>query len=247
MVNPKPSFDRAILPLGRCCETAAAKFSGNRPAALGGYRVQPELYFAGRGALTGLAIAAPVGPIGILCIRSALSHGFRNGLAVGMGAASADALYGAVAACGLTAVSNILVRWQTPVQLGGGLFLCYLGWVTFRSQPAKQNAGTISPHLAKTYAATVVLTLTNPATILSFIAIFAGLGLGAAPDPSLAGATVLGVFLGSALWWVLLSGVASALSAWINDRAMGWINRTSGMILVAFGAVALAHVLWTRK
>ena len=209
--------------------------------------MQPELYFAGRGALTGLAIAAPVGPIGILCIRSALSHGFRNGLAVGMGAASADALYGAVAACGLTAVSSVLVRWQTPVQLGGGLFLCYLGWVTFRSKPARQNAGAVSPHLAKTYAATVVLTLTNPATILSFIAIFAGLGLGAAPDPRLAGVTVLGVFLGSALWWVFLSGVAAALSAWVNEQAMGWINRASGAILGTFGLLALLHVAWARK
>jgi threonine/homoserine/homoserine lactone efflux protein len=147
-----------------------------------------------------------------------------------------------VAACGLTAVSNLLVRWQSPIQWVGGIFLIYLGLATLRSKSGERSAATVSPELWKSYSTTVALTLANPATILSFIAIFAGLGLGTAPSPTLAGATVVGVFLGSAAWWLFLSSLASAVSRRINDRALVWINRASGVTLLSFGTYALVHL-----
>ncbi|HTI70259.1 MAG TPA: LysE family translocator [Candidatus Limnocylindria bacterium] len=209
--------------------------------------MDPVASYVIRGGSIGLAIAAPVGAIGVLCIRTSLTHGFRAGLAVGMGAATADASYGAVAALGLTAVSNLLLRWQNPVQLLGGLFLCYLGLTTFRTRPQARETQVAPPRLWKTYATTYFLTITNPLTILSFVAVFATLGLGAAPAPRLAVATVAGVFLGSALWWVVLSGAATYVSSYLNDRWMLWINRLSGCVLGGFGLVAVGHSLWAFR
>jgi threonine/homoserine/homoserine lactone efflux protein len=200
-----------------------------------------------RGALLGFSIAAPVGPIGVLCIRRALADGWRSGFVTGLGAATADAFYGAVAAFGLTLISALLVAEQGWLRLVGGLFLCYLGLRTLRATPAREAAAT-SPLSARgalaMYASTVLLTLTNPLTILSFVAVFAGLGLGGT-NRSYAGAAlvVLGVFTGSALWWLLLSGTVGALRSRFRVEVLVWANRVSGAILLAFGLLALLSLV----
>src|SRR3954468_17812764 len=134
------------------------------------------------GVILGFSIAAPVGPIGVLCIRRSLAEGRRVGLATGLGAATADALYGAVAAFGLTAISSFLIGQKSWLGLIGGLFLCYLGIRTFQSQPAENPATLPSGGLLSAYSSTLLLTLTNPMTILSFVAVFAAFGLAKSPD-----------------------------------------------------------------
>ena len=193
-----------------------------------------------RGALIGFSIAAPVGPIGVLCIRRTLADGRAQGFVSGLGAATADAVYGSVAAFGLTFVSGFLVSRQPWLRLVGGAFLCYLGVKTFLARPAERGAVAGGRGLAGAYASTFFLTLTNPTTILSFAAIFAGLGLGGAAGSYAAAAMlVLGVFLGSALWWLILSGGVASLRARLGPRGLGWVNRLSGVIIAAFGILAL--------
>jgi len=195
------------------------------------------------GMIIGFSIAAPVGPIGLLCIRRSLAQGQLAGLLTGLGAATADACYGAVAAFGLTAVSAFLVRGALWLALLGGIFLCYLGVSTFISPVREDAAADRGPSLLTAYASTVLLTLSNPATILSFVAIFAGFGLGAQADFGAAAAMVAGVFLGSALWWLLLSGVSARLRTRMKPAWMVWINRASGTLLAAFGIIALVQAL----
>lgn len=196
--------------------------------------------FVIRGLILGFSIAAPVGPIGVLCIRRTLTAGRGAGFVSGLGAATADMCYGAVAAFGLTAVSGLLIAQSIWIRLIGGAFLCYLGIRTFLSKPAEQTATTGKYSLAGAYASTLLLTLTNPSTILSFVAIFAGLGLASTGSSYAASAQlVLGVFLGSALWWLLLSTGVGLLRSRLDLRALRWVNRLSGLILLSFGLIAL--------
>jgi threonine/homoserine/homoserine lactone efflux protein len=200
-----------------------------------------------KGLVIGFLIAAPVGPIGVLCIRRTLADGRIAGLASGLGAATADALYGMVAGFGLTFVSAFLVRQEGWLRLIGGAFLLYLGVRTLLSRPAEHPAAVSSTGVARAYASTFLLTVTNPATILSFVAVFAGLGLGAATTQGSrylgAALLVLGVFLGSALWWLLLSGGVSLLRSRFDARAMSWVNRLSGLVIGAFGVAALVSLI----
>jgi threonine/homoserine/homoserine lactone efflux protein len=194
-----------------------------------------------RGLLIGLSIAAPVGPIGVLCIRRTLADGRLAGLATGMGAATADAAYGAVAGFGLTVVARLLLAQEFWVRLIGGLFLCYLGAKTFAGTPAERPAMAVGGRsLAGAYTSALALTLTNPLTILSFAAIFAGLGAGAAGGTAPAAALlVLGVLIGSALWWLILTSAVGLLRSRLTAHRLRWVNRLSGAVLLAFGAVAL--------
>ena len=196
-----------------------------------------------QGLLIGFGIAAPVGPIGLLCIRRTLSDGRLNGLLSGMGAATADAFYGTVAGFGLTFVSGFLISQQTLLRLVGGLFLCWLGWQTFASVPAVRAATAKGTGLLGAYTSTLLLTLTNPMTIISFAGIFVGMGVASAGgDYGRAALLVLGVFGGSAAWWLLLSfGVGLARDRF-TPGAMRWVNRISGAIILAFGVVALVSV-----
>jgi threonine/homoserine/homoserine lactone efflux protein len=213
------------------------------------------MVFLLRGLLIGLSIAAPVGPIGVLCIRRTLAGGRVYGLVSGLGAATADAFYGSVAGFGLTFLSSFLIEQRFWLRLLGGLFLCYLGIRTLLAQPAEQAAAAKSNNLAGArkrfgpkagaYASTLLLTLTNPTTILSFAAIFAGLGLASVSGSYLSsGLLVLGVFLGSALWWFLLSGGVSLFREKLGTRQLRWVNRLSGITILAFGVLALAS-LWS--
>lgn len=193
-----------------------------------------------QGAVLGFSIAAPVGPIGVLCIRRTLAQGWRAGLASGLGAASADALYGCVAAFGLTAVSTLLTGSQAWLRLAGGAFLCYLGARTFLATPAERPSEAGGQGLAGSYLSTLALTLTNPMTILAFAGLFAGLGFAGSGAGYLgAGTLVLGVFAGSALWWVALSTAVATLRGRFGPRAMVWVNRLSGLVILGFGLLAL--------
>jgi threonine/homoserine/homoserine lactone efflux protein len=199
-----------------------------------------DIEFFGRGFVIGLAIAAPVGAIGLLCIRRTLAEGRLVGLVSGLGAATADAFYGAVAAFGVTAVSAALVAHQSWIRLLGGLYLCYLGVRIATSRPAAEAEGRTGRGLLPAYLSTVALTLTNPTTILSFAAIFAGVGLGATgPDQASAALLVLGVFLGSAAWWLLLSTGVALVRGALNPNRLRWVNLISGSILVGFGVLSL--------
>lgn len=197
-----------------------------------------------RGLVIGFAIAAPVGPIGVLCIRRTLAEGRAEGLVSGLGAATADAIYGFIAAFGLTYVSSILIGQQQWIRLIGGLFLCYLGIRTFMAKPAAEPSSAAGIGLPGAYISTFFLTLTNPMTILSFAAVFAGLGIGsAAGDYSSAALLVLGVFLGSGLWWLLLSGGVSLFRTKLQPRALRWVNTISGIVILGFGVTALLSLL----
>ena len=188
------------------------------------------------GGVLGFSIAAPVGPIGVLCIRRSIAEGRVMGFLSGLGAATADATYGLVAAAGLTAISGFLVRQQFWFGLIGGLFLCWLGVQTFRSKPAEQSARANATGLLSAYGSTFLLTLTNPLTILSFAAMFAGAGLGeAAGSVSAASLVVAGVFTGSALWWLVLSFTAGALRSRFDWNWQRWLNRLSGLVIASFG------------
>jgi threonine/homoserine/homoserine lactone efflux protein len=196
-----------------------------------------------RGMVIGLAIAAPVGPIGVLCIRRTLAEGRVVGLVSGLGAASADAIYGMIAAFGLSSVLSLLTGLSFWTRLLGGLFLIYLGLRTLRERPAEHAAPVSSAGLLGAYGSTLLLTLTNPATILSFVAIFAGLGLGTTAGGGEAALLVGGVFLGSAGWWLLLSGGVSLVRDRISPRSLRWINVAAGVIILSFGIAAIGALL----
>jgi len=192
-----------------------------------------------KGLVVGLSIAAPVGPIGLLCIRRTLAGGWPSGLASGLGAAKADAVYGCVAGLGLTAVSSFLVGQRFWLGLVGGLFLFWLGVRTFLSRTAAQAAEIRGDGLAGAFLSTFALTLTNPLTILSFAAVFAGLGFVGGAGRGGAWTLVAGVFAGSSLWWLLLSSGVGLLRGQVGPAWMTGINRVSGLLLCACGAYAL--------
>jgi threonine/homoserine/homoserine lactone efflux protein len=189
--------------------------------------------------LIGLSIAAPVGPIGLLVIQRTLQRGPAIGLATGLGAAVADAAYGAVGAFGVTSLIGALSAARVPLALGGGAFLLWLAWTTWRSAPAAKAAAAGGGRgLLPSFAGSLLLTLSNPATIFSFIAVFGALAAngaaGAHAAPSSPWPMIAGVLVGSALWWLLLSAVVGRLRARFDARAQRAVNRLSALVLAAF-------------
>ncbi len=209
------------------------------------FRQSPPIHPFLQGLVIGFSIAAPVGPIGLLCIRRSLAQGRAAGFVSGLGAATADALYGAIAALGLTAIANLLLAHQRWLQLGGGGFLLWLGIATLRARPPAQPAAAApAANLPAAFGSTLLLTLANPLTILSFAGILAGLGTGAAAGyPVAAGWLVAGVFLGSAAWWLFLSVAAGWLGRRLEHNGLRIVNLASGAIIAAFGAWHLAAFL----
>ena len=191
-----------------------------------------------KGAVIGFSIAAPVGPIGVLCIQRTLANGRLSGLISGLGAATADGLFGAVAAFGLTAASDILIGQQFWLRLFGGIFLLYLGFKTMISKPPGNPARAKKGNLLADYFSTLGLTAASPLTILSFAAIFAGLSSSSAGTPS-ALALALGVFLGSLIWWIILSTGVGIFRSKLNVPVLQAVNRISGLIIAAFAVYLL--------
>lgn len=195
----------------------------------------------------GLAIAAPLGPIGALCINRTLERGFLAGVAGGLGTALADGVYATLAAFGFTTFSAILTGIDIPMRLAGGGFMLYLGWKTFRAKPGGGGAAMVSArNLIGTTAATFFLTITNPMTILSFIALFAGLGLASASGASAALLVIAGVVLGSMLWWIVLSGGVALVRHRLPQAFALWTSRVSAVILLCFGVWAVGSALSAR-
>jgi threonine/homoserine/homoserine lactone efflux protein len=202
-----------------------------------------NIYFFLKGLIIGFSIAAPVGPIGVLCIRRTLANGRMSGLMSGLGAATADGFYGAVAAFGLTLISNVLVGQQLWFRIIGGSFLLYLGIRTFLSKPSEKSASDKKSNLFGDYISTFILTIMNPITILSFAAVFAGLGLVNSNGNYISALLmVLGVISGSICWWLILSTGVSLLRGKFNPASLKIVNWVSGAIMVVFAVIAFVSI-----
>ena len=196
-----------------------------------------------KGLAFGFVLAATVGPMWILCFRRTIASGALIGFVSGMGIAVADSLYGAIAAFGLTAISGLLLSYSFWVGLVGAAFLVYLGIKALIGAPPAASPEEKATGLVKAFLSTLGLTLTNPPTILAFVAIFAGLGLASTADYGAASLIVLGVFLGSAAWWLILSTAAARLRERIGPRLARAINVVSGVSILGFAAWQLAELL----
>ncbi len=201
-----------------------------------------------KGLIIGFSLAIPVGPIGLLLIRRTLTRGRMAGLISGLGAATADAIYGAIAGFGITLLSNFLVTHSIVLRLMGGAFLCYLGGRIFLSKPRERATKGAEENILHDYLSTLFLTLTNPLTILSFAAIFAAAGVVVIPGEYYSTATlVLGVFSGSCLWWVILSGMVSFFHGKLDTTGILVLNKISGAIIAAFGVMIFVSLqMWPQ-
>lgn len=189
-----------------------------------------------QGLLIGFSISVPVGPVGVLVIRRTLAEGFASGLMSGVGCATGMAIYGSVIGFGLTAISDLLVRQQRPLAIGGGLFLVYLGYTIVRAAPPDPTSPLQRRSLLGAYTSTFALTIVSPAVILYFLALFTGSDLIEHQRDYLAALVlVLGVFLGALGWWFGLSGAVSLLRTRLNARTLRWANWLSGFAIAAFG------------
>ena len=196
-----------------------------------------------RGLVIGFTIAAAVGPISLLTIRRTLAHGQLQGLVSGLGVATADATYAAIAAFGLTALTDLLVSGRTVLGVVGGLIIAILGIRTMRSRPGEVARDAARPGLPQAFASIYALTMTNPMTILSFAALFTGLGLAIGSSFADAAILVLTVWAGSGLWWIVLTSIVAWARERVSTRVLLWINRLSGAALVGFGLFAIWSTL----
>jgi threonine/homoserine/homoserine lactone efflux protein len=196
-----------------------------------------------RGLIIGFTIAAAVGPISLLTIRRVLAHGWLYGFVSGLGVAAADGTYAGIAAFGLTAVTDVLVSGRVILGVAGGVIIALLGVRTMRSRPGEVARDAPRPGLPSAFASIYGLTMTNPATILSFAAVFAGLGLVVGSSFADAAILTVAVGAGSAVWWLVLTSVVGWARERVSARALLWVNRLSGATLIAFGAVAVIAVL----
>ncbi len=196
-----------------------------------------------KGVIIGFALAVPIGPIGIMCIRKTLTEGRLRGLIIGLGAATADLIYGSIAAFGLTFISNMLFNQRIWIRLTGGLLFLLIGIKIFRTFPATKKLHTTSKGLIKTYLSTVFLTLTNPLTIFAFITVFAALGLGNTAGYLSTAFLVAGVFTGSCLWFLSLNTGAIFFKKKLNLSGLQWVNRIAGILIFISGVIAIGSLL----
>ncbi|HVZ90958.1 MAG TPA: LysE family transporter [Rhizomicrobium sp.] len=209
-----------------------------------------QILLIGPGVAIGLIVAAPIGPVNLICIRRTLQFGSLNGFMSGLGAALGDGVFAIVTGFGLTAIAQLIEGLSVALQLAGGTLLVCFGLYTYFSKPpapcdskceTKDKAGRT---LVRAMASTFALTITNPATLLGFTAMFTGLGGLAGDHPSFLSAAIVvgGVILGSTLWWLLLTTFVGLLHARIDDHVMRIINHGSGLLVALFGVAVLAHV-----
>jgi len=190
----------------------------------------------------GLAIAMPVGPIALICIQQALTRGFGAGLAAGLGVALADTAYGAIAAFGLTAITNVLVNMQTPLRAAGLAAMIWLAWRIWRDADVPKHIAPGARAGLATTAQLFVLTIANPMTILTFLALFVGAGVGMAESYEYSMVLTLGVFAGSLGWWIVVAGLTGILRNRINDQSVRWVNRASALMIAGL-AIWIAYGL----
>ncbi|HEX2928927.1 MAG TPA: LysE family transporter [Candidatus Binatia bacterium] len=207
-----------------------------------------SVYLLIEGILIGLVVAVPVGPLGLLCINRALSLGALCGLCSGLGVATADAIAAGIAALGITLVSDFLADHQFVLRLIGGSFLCYLGYKIYRTEAVSKVAVNSVNGLLSAFATTFFLTLSNPVTILSFVAIYAGWHVPSLHGRYVSAATLtVGVFTGSALWWVALFIGLTTFHEKFNLKFLFWVHRVSGAVIAGFGIVVLLSLSPLRK
>jgi threonine/homoserine/homoserine lactone efflux protein len=205
------------------------------------------LLFLLKGVVVGVVIAVPVGPVGILCLRRTIFEGRLSGLVSGIGAATADSLFAVIAAFGLTFVSGWLISYEDWLRGGGGIYLLYAGGSALLSERHKQVTEESDPQtLVRGFVSAFALTITNPVTILVFLAIFAAVGLGQRATLLHAAFLVLGVWLGSFLWWLALSGGVGVFRRQVEPRHLAWVSRGSGVLLFLTGAALLASIVIRR-
>jgi threonine/homoserine/homoserine lactone efflux protein len=198
-----------------------------------------------RGALAGLAISAPVGPVNVLCISRTLAKGKRAGIVSGLGAATADTFYGTIAGYSISFIIALLLKEEFWIRLIGGILLIGIGF-HYYFKPPKSLAEARREPAGSVYVSSFLLCLTNPTVILSFLAVLAGLGMGGLKQRSLTLLVVIGIFCGSMLWWTILAVVAGQFRDRITDRAMVWMNRIAGLAIGGFGVVTLILIAGKR-
>ena len=203
------------------------------------------------GVLIGVVVAAPIGPVNLIVIRRTLAHGLLNGFLVGLGAAVGDGVFAAITAYGMTALGQVIAGYGVGLQIAGALLLLGFGvhtyYMTPQDQPpAERVASGYDAKLAAATASAFFLTITNPATLLGFAALFAGLGILAESDGSFLAAStvVLSVLAGSAGWWLALSAITSLIHHQITPKRMRQINQASGIMIGVFGLIVLGHLVY---
>jgi threonine/homoserine/homoserine lactone efflux protein len=203
----------------------------------------PNSTFLIKGFFIGISIAAPIGPISILCIKRTLSNGLSSGLISGLGAATADSVYSLLAIIGISKISKWLFYSIYIIHLVGGIFLIYLGYTIFKSIPVKDAKKESRIGLINSYLSTLFLTIINPMTILSFGAIFAGVGLfnnniefGYSIFPT------IGVFIGSTLWWIFLCSTINLMREKFSQNNLVLINKLSALVILGFGIISLISI-----
>jgi threonine/homoserine/homoserine lactone efflux protein len=196
-----------------------------------------------RGLAAGMLIAAPVGPVNVLCIRRTIERGWKSGIISGLGAATADTLYGAIAGFSITLVVQFLIREEFWIRLLGGILLMVIGVVYYCKPPRSLEAGEDNSSANSDFVSAFLLNVTNPTTVLSFLAVLAALGLGRQRPLWQTSFLVVGIFCGSMTWWIILVSAVNLLRSRITDRAMLWMNRVAG---IAIGGFGLVNVLLSR-
>ncbi|TKG94964.1 LysE family translocator [Puteibacter caeruleilacunae] len=204
-----------------------------------------ELIYLIKGLILGISVAAPIGPIGIICINRTMNKGYLSGVISGLGIATADLIYGVIAGLGLTIISNLLLEYKLWLQAFGVISLAYFGVKILVKKAADVN-GTFSEKrdLLKDYFTTFILTITNPVTILLFVAVFAGLGLANSENSKLAiFMMVSGIFVGSGIWWLFLSGLIVKLKSRISRKLLRRIDVISGLVILGFAVVLMVNLI----
>lgn len=202
-----------------------------------------DINFFIKGLVIGFAMAVPIGPIGIICVRKTLTEGRMHGMVIGLGAATADLFYGSVAAFGLTIISDTLQSQRVWIRLVGGALLLFLGIRTFRARPADPKMPLRHTGIIRSYFTTIFLTFTNPITIFAFIAVFSALGLGDGLGFFSASILVSGVFLGSGLWFLILSSGVTLFRKKLDLGGMKWVNKIAGALIFISGLIAVGSLL----
>lgn len=188
--------------------------------------------------ILGLSVSAPVGPIGLLCIQRILSRGKTAGFMTGLGASSANLIYASIAAFGFSVVSSFLIEQQMLLRIIGTVFLFYLGIKTFLKKPSNTAANLKGESYIGMYLSTFILMITNPVTILNFVAMFAGLGFDKSSNTNLSSFSfIIGVFLGAIAWWFILSNVVSKFRNKITPH-LGLVNKIAGLLIIILGIIS---------